>query len=106
MHHPYDDLFTSFSRTKEEAVKRIMESFEEAGMQSQHSAYADQFDLRPELGNTLEAPKNHVIENLQRTFEQIQQALKQHYPDAEDNNTSVQELWSELHRIAFSPSDK
>jgi hypothetical protein len=106
MLHPYDDLITSFSKTREDALKRILGSVQGAGLQTQHSIYAEQFDLRPELGTALDASKTGIMEDLQRTIEQIQQTLKQHYPDAEDNNSSFQELLSEVHRIAFTPSDK
>ncbi|MDP4099418.1 hypothetical protein OIN60_22130 [Paenibacillus sp. P96] len=97
MQQPYDELLTTFSRTKEDAARRIMQSFQAAGLQN--------IDLRAQLGDTIATPKNTITEELRRTFDQIQGALNEHYPHHEDT-TSYQDLWSEVNRVAFPPLNR
>ncbi|MFB5762019.1 hypothetical protein [Paenibacillus medicaginis] len=105
MPHPLDELFTTFTRTKDDAMKQIMQSFQEAGLQTKYSMISNQLDQRSELEDVIETPTNSVMEDLRRALEQIQDTLNQHYPHIEDD-TSYEDLWSQVNRIASPPSYK
>lgn len=108
MRHPHEAVVRSFSQSQEDALRKIMESFQGEGFKkiaTQMELHSEHTDEDTDGNENEEAGTLHVVNKLKDTYDHIQLLLKEHYPDFADQS-AYQDVWAEIRRLYFPSSPK